>query len=61
MRDLISRGGNLASASSSLISVGQVFEISFATFTPRITIRSVNELSVEIIAGTGRFLRYGQV
>jgi hypothetical protein len=31
--------------------VGQVIEISFATFTPRIIIRSDRELSVEIIAG----------
>ena len=53
MRDLISRDDNLARTFSSLISVGQVFEISFATFTPRITIRSASELSVEIIAGDG--------
>jgi hypothetical protein len=31
--------------------VGQVLEIGFAAFTPRITIRSDRELSVEIVAG----------
>jgi hypothetical protein len=31
--------------------VGQVLEITFATFTPRVTIRSERELSVEIVAG----------
>lgn len=31
--------------------VGQVLEITFAAFTPRITIRSERELSVEIVAG----------
>jgi hypothetical protein len=30
---------------------GQVFEISFPTFTPQITIHSERELTVEIIAG----------
>lgn len=33
------------------VAVGQVFEITFAMFTPRITIRSERELTVEIIAG----------
>ena len=33
--------------------VGQVLEITFATFTPRITIRAERELTVEIIAGDG--------
>jgi hypothetical protein len=32
-------------------SVGQVLEISFPTFTPRIAIRSERELTVEIVAG----------
>ena len=31
--------------------VGQVLEIGFASFTPRITIHSERELTVEIIAG----------
>jgi hypothetical protein len=31
--------------------VGQVLEIGFPTFTPRITIRSDRELTVEIVAG----------
>ena len=35
----------------SSLGVGQVLEIIFATFTPRITIRSERELTVEIIAG----------
>jgi hypothetical protein len=33
--------------------VGQVLEIRFATFTPRITIHSEHELTVEIVAGDG--------
>ena len=32
---------------------GHVLEISFATFTPRITIHSERQLTVEIIAGDG--------
>jgi hypothetical protein len=36
---------------TSPLPVGQVFEISFASFTPRITIHSERELTVEIIAG----------
>ena len=39
--------GSLISA----LPVGQVIEISFATFTPRITIRSERELTVEVVAG----------
>lgn len=35
------------------LSAGQVLEIRFATFTPRITIHSERELTVEIIAGDG--------
>jgi hypothetical protein len=31
--------------------VGQVFEIRFPPFTPRITVRSDRELTVEIVAG----------
>jgi hypothetical protein len=41
----------MASQSTSPLAVGQVLEITFATFTPRITIRSERELTVEIIAG----------
>ena len=38
------------------LAVGQVLEITFPSFTPRITIRSERELTVEIIAGaTGGF------
>jgi hypothetical protein len=33
------------------LSVGQVLEIGFPTFTPRITIRSERELTVDIVAG----------
>ena len=43
--------GNVAPQPMSPLPVGHVLEISFATFTPRITIRSERELSVEIIAG----------
>ena len=31
--------------------IGKVLEISFPTFTPRITFRSEHELTVEIVAG----------
>src|SRR4051794_30619737 len=41
----------MASQFTSPLAVGQVLEITFATFTPRITIRSEPELTVEIIAG----------
>jgi hypothetical protein len=41
----------MASQPRSPLAVGQVLEITFATFTPRITIRSERELTVEIIAG----------
>jgi hypothetical protein len=33
------------------LAVGQVLEISFPTFTPRITVRSPRELTVEIVGG----------
>jgi hypothetical protein len=36
---------------TSPLAVGQVLEIAFETFTPRITIRSERELTVEMIAG----------
>ncbi len=35
----------------SLLPVGQVLKIRFPTFTPRITIKSDRELTVEVIAG----------
>jgi hypothetical protein len=41
----------MASQPTSPLSVGQVLEIGFATFTPRITIHSERELTVQIIAG----------
>jgi hypothetical protein len=41
----------MASQPRSSLPVGQVLEISFATFTPRITIHSERKLTVEIIAG----------
>ena len=41
----------MASQPASALLVGQVLEISFATFTPRITIHSERDLTVEIIAG----------
>jgi hypothetical protein len=46
-----SQGGRLVAQSTSLFPAGQVLEISFAPFTPRITIHSERELTVEIIAG----------
>jgi hypothetical protein len=45
------QGGVLTAQPTSLFPAGQVLEIGFATFTPRITIRSERELTVEIIAG----------
>jgi hypothetical protein len=40
----------IASRTTSPLRVGQVFEISFPTFTPRITVHSERELTVEIVA-----------
>ena len=51
---IVNRSGTtleMASQTSPPLRVGQVFEISFPTFTPRITIRSERELTVEIVAG----------
>jgi molybdenum cofactor biosynthesis MoaF-like protein len=41
----------MTSQPKSPLPVGQVLEISFATFAPRITVHSARELTVEIIAG----------
>jgi hypothetical protein len=41
----------LARQTTSPLGVGRVLEISFPTFTPRITVRSERELTVEIVAG----------
>jgi hypothetical protein len=43
----------VASQPASPLTVGQVLEITFPTFTPRISIRSDRELTVEIIKGDG--------
>jgi hypothetical protein len=43
----------MASETTSPLRAGQVFEITFPTFTPRITIHSERELTVEIVAGGG--------
>jgi hypothetical protein len=43
----------MASQPTPALPIGQVLEISFAAFTPRITIHSERELTVEIIAGDG--------
>ena len=43
----------MASQITSPLHVGQVLEINFPTFTPRITIHSERELTVEIITGDG--------
>jgi hypothetical protein len=44
----------MSSPAASPLRVGQVLEIKFPTFTPRITFRSERELTVEIIAGDNR-------
>ena len=41
----------MRSPATSPLRVGQVLEISFPTFTPRITVHSERELTVEIVAG----------
>jgi molybdenum cofactor biosynthesis MoaF-like protein len=41
----------MASQTTSPLRVGQVLEIRFPTFTPRITIHSERKLTVEIVAG----------
>ena len=41
----------MGSPVESLLPVGQVLEIGFPTFRPRITIHSERELTVEVIAG----------
>jgi hypothetical protein len=43
-----------AAATASPLPVGLVFEIGFASFTPRITIRSDRELTVEILTGDNK-------
>jgi hypothetical protein len=45
------QGGSAAAQPTSPFPAGYVFEINFAPFTPRITVRSERELTVEIIAG----------
>jgi hypothetical protein len=49
----IDQGGPMAGQPKSLFPIGRVLEISFPTFTPRITFRSERELTVEIVAGEG--------
>jgi hypothetical protein len=44
----------MTSRPASPLRVGQVLEITFPPFTPRITIRSDHELTVEIVAGENR-------
>jgi molybdenum cofactor biosynthesis MoaF-like protein len=44
----------MASQTTSPLRIGQVLEISFPPFTPRITINSERELTVEIVAGDNR-------
>jgi len=41
----------MGSPTTSPLRVGQVLEIRFPAFTPRITVRSERELTVEIVAG----------
>jgi hypothetical protein len=47
------QNGGVVLQPTSPLPVGQVLEIGFPTFTPRITIRSERELTVEITAGDG--------
>jgi hypothetical protein len=47
------QGGSLTAQTTSPLRVGRVLEIGFPTFTPRITIHSERELTVEIVAGDG--------
>jgi hypothetical protein len=49
----IDQGGPVARQPKSPFPTGRVLEISFPTFTPRITFRSGRELTVEIVAGEG--------
>jgi hypothetical protein len=49
----IDQGGPGRGQPKSLFPPGRVLEISFPTFTPRITFRSERELTVEIVAGEG--------
>ena len=44
----------MASQSNSPLRTGQVIEIKFSAFTPRITIASERQLHVEIMAGDNR-------
>ena len=48
---IIEQEFEMASQTASPLRVGQVLEISFPTFKPRITIHSERELTVEIVAG----------
>jgi hypothetical protein len=41
----------MAPQTTSPLGIGQVLEIRFPTFTPRITVHSERELTVEIVAG----------
>ena len=47
-------GAGLAAHRTPLLPVGRVFEVRFDTFTPRITIRSERELTVEVMAGANK-------
>jgi hypothetical protein len=47
----VALGCDVAVPAQSPLRVGQVFEITFASFTVRITIRSDAELTVEVVAG----------
>ena len=47
----MSRASRASRPISPLLPVGRVLEVRFPTFTPRITIRSEQELTVEIVSG----------
>jgi hypothetical protein len=48
---VVSGGMKMVSQAASPLRVGQVLEINFPTFKPRITIRSERKLTVEIVEG----------
>jgi hypothetical protein len=49
--DVVNGGLEMVSQATTPLRIGQVLEIRFPTFTPRITIRSERMLTVEIVAG----------
>jgi hypothetical protein len=50
----LNKGFEMTSQTTTPLLVGQVLEISFPTFTPRLSIHSEHELTVEIVAGENK-------